>query len=153
MPTNWDSDEALVAELGAALRAEREVPARFVEIGKAAFAWHSVDAELAELTFDSSTDSGALAGVRSEPAAARAMTFSANRLTIELEVAEDALLGQIVPAQAGVLEVQRRDGTTNAVSVDEVGWFMIRPRPVGLFRLRVRAADGDEIRTQWTDLS
>jgi hypothetical protein len=152
MPTNWDSDEALVAELGDALRAEREVPARFVEIGKAAFAWHTVDAELAELTFDSATDPGALAGVRSEPAAVRAMTFSASRVTIELEVAEDALLGQLVPATAGEIEVQLRDGSANSVSVDEVGWFMIRPRPAGLFRLRVRTVDGDEIRTQWTDL-
>jgi len=152
MPTNWDSDEALVADLGDALRAEREVPARFVEIGKAAFAWHTVDAELAELTFDSATDPGALAGVRSEPAAVRAMTFSASRLTIEVEVAEDALLGQLVPATAGEIEVQPRDGSATSVSVDEVGWFMIRPRPAGLFRLRVRTVAGDEIRTEWADL-
>jgi hypothetical protein len=152
MATSWDSDEALVAELGEALRAEREVPARFVEIGRAAFAWHSVDAELAELTFDSATDPGALAGVRSEPSTTRAMTFPARRLTIELEVAEDALLGQIVPAQAGEIEVQLRDGSASGVSVDEVGWFVIRPRPAGLFRLRIRTVDGDEIRTLWTDL-
>lgn len=152
MPTNWDSDEQLVADLGEALRTEREVPARFVEIGKAAFAWHSVDADLAALTFDSATDPGALAEVRSEPAAVRAMTFSASRLTIELEVTDDALLGQIVPAQAGELEVQSRDGSASSVPIDEVGWFMIRPRPAGLFRLRVRTVDGDEIRTQWTDL-
>jgi hypothetical protein len=152
MPTNWDSDERLIAELGEALRAEREVPASFVELGRAAFAWHNVDAELAELTFDSATDPGALAGVRSEPASVRAMTFTASRLTIELEVADDALLGQVVPAQAGELEIQLRDGSASAVPVDEVGWFMIRPRPAGLFRISVRTETGAEVCTQWTDL-
>lgn len=47
------TDEELLAELGAALRTAEEVPAGFVNAGKAAFAWRGVDAELAALTFDS----------------------------------------------------------------------------------------------------
>lgn len=40
-------------ELAKAMRAEGEAPAAFVEIGKAAFTWHTVDADLATLTHDS----------------------------------------------------------------------------------------------------
>lgn len=52
MVTDWDSDEQLVADLAEALRTEREVPDRLIEIGRAAFAWRHVDAELAALTDD-----------------------------------------------------------------------------------------------------
>ena len=49
----WD-DEALLAALRQALRARQAVPAEFVEAAKNAFAWHNIDAELAQLTYDSS---------------------------------------------------------------------------------------------------
>src|SRR2546430_2753133 len=140
MTSFWDDDERLLAELGAALRTEAEVPARFVEVGKAAFAWRTVDAELAALTYDSASEG--VSWVRSEPADLRALTFAARGLTIELELTEDALSGQVVPPRAGSVEVLLRDGSAGSVEVDEVGWFTIRPRPSGLFRLRVTTADG-----------
>lgn len=145
MATGWDSDERLLADLGAALRAEREVPERFLEIGREAFAWYDVDAELAALTFDSAT---APAGTRAETATLRALTFAARRLTIELEVTAGALVGQVVPPQPGELEVQPREGETRTVPVDEVGWFAIRPRPAGLFRLHLHTAESDVL-TEW----
>lgn len=43
----WDSDEHLLADLAEAVLAARKVPPRLVDAGKAAFAWHTVDAELA----------------------------------------------------------------------------------------------------------
>lgn len=46
-------DDRLVAALTEALREAEVVPPRFVDVGRAAFAWHNVDAELAELTYDS----------------------------------------------------------------------------------------------------
>jgi hypothetical protein len=151
MPENWNDDDQLLAELGEAVRGERAVPARFVEIGKAAFAWRDVDADLAALAYDSAT-SGHAAGTRAEPAGLRALSFVASRLTIELEVAPDALLGQLVPPQAGEVELHLRDGRTSTVPVDEVGWFVIRPLPAGLFHLRVRPAAGDPVRTEWVRL-
>ena len=45
----WD-DEELLAALRQALTARRAVPPEFVEAGKNAFAWHNIDAELAQLT-------------------------------------------------------------------------------------------------------
>lgn len=152
----WDGDERLLADLGAALRAQREVPERILEIGREAFAWHDVDAELAALTYDSTSvpSSGPAsvpAGTRAEPAALRAMTFAADRVTVELEVTADALVGQVVPPGPGEIEVQPRTGERRTVPVDDVGWFAIRPRPSGLFRLHVRTADAD-VHTEWITL-
>lgn len=154
MATNWNSDEGLIADLGEAVRAEQDVPARLVEIGKAAFAWHSVDGELAELTFDSAAPGGqeALAGTRAEPAAVRAMTFAASELNIEVEVVADGLVGQVAPPQPGEIEVRLRDGTVGTATVSDVGWFVLRPRPVGPFRLHVRPAAGGEVFTEWVTL-
>jgi hypothetical protein len=151
MAENFNDDERLFTALGEAVRARREVPERFVEMGKAAFAWRNVDAELAALAYDS-TATEVVAGTRAEPAELRALTFVASRLTIELEVAPDALLGQLVPPQQGAVELHGRDGVANATRADDVGWFAIRPLPSGLFRLRVRPDGGGAVITEWTML-
>ena len=44
----WNDDDELQELLRAALAEQRDTPARFVEAGKASFAWHSIDAELRE---------------------------------------------------------------------------------------------------------
>jgi len=150
---NGDDDERLLAELGKAVRAAAEVPARFVEAGKAAFAWRTVDAELAELSHDSAALVGpALAGTRAEHATLRALTFVASELTVEVEVTADALLGQVVPPAAGEVEVHGRSGPAGSVPIDEVGWFVVRPVPARMVRLHVRTADGRSVLTQWVTL-
>ena len=150
MSNDWNDDDQLLASLGDAVSSARDVPARFVEIGKAAFTWRDVDAELAALTHDSVdlVDSGT-GRTRAEPADLRTLTFVASRLTVELEVVPDALLGQLVPPQPGEIELLRRDGATGTVAVDDVGWFAIRPLPSGLFRLRVRPSHGEPVMTEW----
>lgn len=148
---DWTDDEQLYTELGEALRTADAVPGRFVEAGKAAFAWRTVDAELAQLSYDSAVD-GVPAGTRAEPAALRSLTFAASGLTIEVELTEDALLGQVVPPQPGSVELRQKDGSTMTVPVDEVGWFVVRPLPTGLFRLLVRTADGRAVLTEWATL-
>lgn len=147
---DWNDDEQLYTELGQAVRAAQAVPGRFVEAGKAAFAWRTVDAELAELSYDSATAAdGPLVGTRAEPAALRSLTFVASGVTIEVELTDDALLGQVVPAQSGSVELRGKDGTVSTVPVDDVGWFVVRPLPTGLFRLLVRTADGRSVLTEW----
>lgn len=152
MANDWRDDEQLLADLGEALRTAREVPVLLVEAGKAAFAWRTVDAELAALTYDSERSDAVPAGTRAEQAALRSLTFVADELTIEVEVTSDALFGQLVPPQSGQIAVRGRDGATHTGSVDEVGWFVIRPRPAGLFRLQVRTADGRSVITEWATL-
>lgn len=143
----WDDDELLTV-LDSALHAALDVPADFIEVGMAAYAWHNIDAELAALTYDSArAASDAIALTRAEPATLRALTFVAPDLTLELEVADDALRGQLVPPQPGQVEVLAIDGTRLVAAVDEVGYFMIRPVPSGSFRLYCRTGTGINVLT------
>src|SRR5271165_4255279 len=93
---DWD-DERLLVALGEAVKAREAVPSWFVEMGKNAFAWHNIDAELAQLTYDSHEDRREAAVVRSETASVRSLTFTSAHLTVELEVAASSVLGQIIP--------------------------------------------------------
>jgi hypothetical protein len=144
-------DEELLAALREALRAREEVPEWFVETGKNAYAWHNIDAELAQLTYDSHGDRDRAAAVRSEAASIRALTFTSTRLSIELEVAETSLLGQIIPPRAGTLEVHTTAGVTSS-PVDEIGCFAVEPVPASPFRLRCRTEDGADVLTGWITL-
>jgi hypothetical protein len=143
----WEDDD-LISALQEALRAREVVPDEFVEAGKAAFAWRNIDAELARLTYDSVRDLELAASLRAEEATIRALTFTSARLTIELEITTDAVLGQIVPAQPATIIVQPgAAGTQTEVRADEIGCFTIQPIPAGAFRLQCRTDNGLEIMT------
>jgi hypothetical protein len=146
----WD-DEQLLAALGEAVKAREAVPEWFVETGKNAYAWHNIDAELAQLTYDSQADAGQMAVARSETASIRALTFTSVHLSIELEVADASLFGQVVPPQAGTLEAHTRSGMTTS-PVDEAGFFALEPIPASPFLLRFRATDGASVMTGWITL-
>ena len=150
MPDGWD-DEQLLAALGEAMKARAAVPAWFIEMGKNAYAWHNIDAELAQLTYDSQADAGQMAVARSETASIRALTFTSAHLSIELEVADGSLLGQVVPPQPGTLETHTRSGMTTS-PVDEAGFFALEPIPASPFLLRFRATDGASVMTGWITL-
>ena len=152
MARGWDDDDTLLAALTEAVRARRTVPPEFVEAGKSAFAWHNIDAELAQLTYDSSRDSELVASVRTESASIRALTFSSAHLTIELEVTPDSLVGQVIPAQSAMVTVQPRSGAETVVPSDEIGLFSIRPIPPGPFRLYCRTDAGLDVLTGWITL-
>lgn len=144
-------DDALTDALREAIRARDAVPAWFVEIGKSAYAWHNIDAELAQLTYDSHSDERMAAVTRSETASIRALTFTSNQLSMELEVTEDRLLGQVIPPRAGALEIHTTAGIVTAM-VDELGFFAVEPKPDGSFRLRWRTSDGVDVITGWITL-
>ena len=150
MLDDWD-DEQLLAALGEAMRARQAVPEEFVQMGKSAYAWHNIDAELAQLTYDSHGDRERAAAVRSEAASIRALTFTSARLSIELEVSESTLVGQVIPPQAGTLEVHTTAGVVSS-PVDEIGCFAVEPIPNSPFRLRCRTADGTDVLTGWITL-
>jgi len=149
VPDSWDDDQLLVV-LGGAVRARQAVPDAFVEMGKGAYAWHRIDAELAQLTYDSRT--GRTAAVRSESASVRALSFTSAHLSIELEVTEDCLLGQVIPPGAGTLEAQTGAGASTETTVDEIGCFAVEPIPASPFRLRFLGADGIDVLTGWVTL-
>ena len=150
MREGWD-DEQLLAALREAMKARQAVPSWFVEMATNAYAWHNVDAELAQLTYDSETDLARAAATRSEAASIRALTFTSPHLTLELEVAESSLIGQIIPPRAGILEIHTTAGVTSS-PVDEIGCFAVDPIPASPFRLRCRTADGIDALTGWVTL-
>jgi hypothetical protein len=114
--------------------------------------WHDIDAELAQLTYDSSRDRDRSASVRSETASIRALTFTSAHMSVELEVTEGSLLGQIMPPGDGTIEVQTQAGVTTAVPIDEIGCFAIEPVPPNPFRLHCRTGRGLDVVTGWITL-
>jgi multidrug efflux pump subunit AcrA (membrane-fusion protein) len=152
MSRPWDDDE-LLARLAEAQEAAESVPRDFIEAGKAAYSWRTIDDELAELVYDSAMEEAQLAGqVRAEQAQLRALTFTTSALTIEVEVTADALLGQVVPPEAGEVEVTTPAGKSQLEPIDDIGCFTIRPVPAGSFRLHCRTAGGIFVTTNWLNL-
>lgn len=160
MPDNTDNeelsailrdDDKLLATLREAMREREAVPVWFVETGKSAYAWHNIDAELAQLTYDSHSDRRMAAVTRSEPASIRALTFTSPHLSLELEVSEDGLLGQIIPPGPGTLEIHTKAGVITT-TVDEIGCFAVDPQPDSSFRLRCRTSTGADVLTGWIAL-
>ena len=141
--TWWADDDRLLAELSAGVDEARDVPDSFRRIGEGAFAWRTIDAELAALTFDSAVAEPS--GLRAADPGPRSLTFSAGDTTIDLELHADAVRGQLSPAAAGTLVVRADDENLRTVDVDELGWFVITPPPAGRFRLQLRAADGTSV--------
>jgi hypothetical protein len=147
----WDDDQLLTA-LGEAIRARQAVPAQFIEAGKNAYAWHNIDAELAQLTYDSSQDESWSVTVRSETASIRALTFTSAHFSIDLELTEDSLLGQIVPSRGGTIEARTGVGATTTTAVDQLGRFSLEPVPASPFRLHYRTAEDTNLVTGWITL-
>jgi hypothetical protein len=145
---DWD-DDRLLGALRQALRAREAVPSWFIETGRNAFAWHNIEAELAQLTYDSNEDRLQAAVMRSETASIRALTFTSAHLSVELEVTGNSLLGQLLPAREGELEIHTRAGEISTTDVDEIGCFSVDPIPDSPFRLRCHSADGTDVLTGW----
>jgi hypothetical protein len=151
MLNDWD-DDRLLAALRTAVRAREAVPAEWTEMARATYAWHNIDAELAELTHDSAAGLGSSAPVRSEAAAIRSLMFSSAHLTIELEVTDEGLFGQLLPPREGTIEVQTQAGPAGTARVDPMGCFCVEPAPAGLFRLHCRMVDSIDAATAWITL-
>ena len=149
---NNPSDEQLLEELGAALAEADPVPDHVLAAAKAGYTWRTIDAELAELAFDSLVDE--LAGVRSE-GGDRQLTFRSADLEIEVIVrgaAERTLIGQLVPPQPGAVELVAAD-ESRRFDVGPDGTFTIADLPARPLRLRCSLAEGETIvTTPWLTL-
>ena len=136
-PGEHDEDETLLAELREATGQADPLPAESVAAARAAFAWRTLDAELARLAYDSLLDDELLSGVRGV-GTPRLLTFEAAHLTVEVEAvaegSERRLLGQLVPPQPGRVQLRHRGGL-ETVEADGMGRFAfggVLPGPVSL---------------------
>lgn len=143
----WNDEELLLAALDRALHPVEDVPASFVRAAQDCYLWHGIDAELAALAYDSAVDVAALSHLRAESAPLRALTYETTDLTFELEVTSDGLAGQLIPPQAGELQLHLRDGQVTVIPATSHGYFRIRPIPNVPFRLCCRFDDGRVVST------
>lgn len=150
----WTDDDQLLEQLRDALSTTREMPAAFTEVGKAAYAWRTIDAELAALTYDSAWDPAELTLTRAESAVLRTLTFSSDAMTIELELTPHEVLGQISPPQGGTVRLTTESLAADAddagtTPIDDLGFFVVRPAPTHPFRLACQIAAGVTVLTGW----
>jgi hypothetical protein len=139
-PESDDSDDRLVAALGAAARALDPVPASVTDAAKAAFTWRTIDAELAALVYDSAEQE--LAGVRGAPAR-RSLSFEYADVVVDMEIDEKerTLTGQVAPRAVDWIELhQAGSGAPVRVDADELGRFRLTGVHPGPFRLLCRFA-------------
>lgn len=127
-------------------------PPQVAAAARDAFALRSIEAELAELVYDSWLDDRALAGVRTS-SGPRRLTFDAPELTLEVQVdVADGrtcqLVGQVVPPRPGIVEVRHAERSLS-VSVDRLGRFSVERLPPGHISLRCRAEGAPPVDTAW----
>jgi hypothetical protein len=148
----WPDDDA---ELLASLKeAVTPVPTaqlqRLLEGARAAYGYRTMDEELAALAYDSLLDESP-AAARQAPATARTLLFESDAVSVQLEVTDDGVVGQVVAPTAVQLYVERADGQQLELECDETGCFTVPVLAAGPVRLRVEAA-GATTQTEWTDL-
>ena len=80
-----ESDNELEAELRRLAADKEPVPAELVQAALDAFGWRDIDAELAELIYDSLADADEASLVRGSPGQ-RLVSFAVGGMTIDLEV-------------------------------------------------------------------
>ena len=143
-----DSEDGLLALLGQALAATDPPPAHVLNGARAAHTWRTIDAELAELVFDSARE---LTGVRSEDVK-RQVTFEAPGIEIEIMVVDQAtrrLVGQLIPQQESKIELVSDDGISSMIT-DRLGRFSFDEVAPGPVRLVVTGDDDRPlVQTEW----
>lgn len=142
--------DQLTARLRSVGKRVDPVPASVTAAARGAFDWRSVDAELAELVYDSWVDDAALAGVRGS-SGPRQLTFEASGVTVEVQVGDGLaprLVGQIVPAGPGTVEVRHRGGSLTLL-VDDLGRFAAPRVPLGPLSLCCRGDASSSVQTEW----
>ncbi|WP_133917604.1 hypothetical protein [Streptomyces sp. NBC_00582] len=121
------------------------VPPDLCRIAVEAYALHDLDARIAELTFDSLTDAIPVRGAEDVP---RMLTFHSGDLTVDVEVSEEGLLGQLMPPQSASVEVLHGPRAGAALTADALGRFSCATPPTGPFALRLRTG-GEVVVTEW----
>lgn len=148
-------DDETERELRAAADLLDPVPVHLLAQAVAAFTWRTIDADLAELIFDSLAEP--VAGLRSAQMRGaqqpRLLTFRVDEQTIELELGVEGtgrrMVGRVSPAGPAEVAIQHPAGGAT-VSADEWGRFAAGGLPSGPLRVSCRpAGGGPAVVTDW----
>lgn len=148
-------DDALLAALrdaltaGAAWAVGSAETHLVVRAGSAAWAWRTVDEELAELTRDSRRPEDGFALARDD-GERRTLVFEGSTGSVEVQVTFARIVGQLLPPVSGRVELSTPDGPAAVVVADDVGCFTLPVPERGPWRLRC-TRDSDALVTSWVD--
>jgi hypothetical protein len=146
--------DALERELRASVQWLDPVPERVTRLAELSYGWRTLDADLAELAFDSLADPAPVALLRGsgEP---RQLSFRHAGTMIEVEIAETAdgyeLTGQVVPAGPVTVEVRQPGGSVE-LPVDEAGRFGADRLAAAPVSFRLHPPGAAPLVTEWVSL-
>lgn len=143
------TDDELLDRLRAAAEQADPVPDLVLRQARAALATRDLDAELAELAFDSEVAAGAVRG-----GDVRLLSFGSARVSVELQAEyEDGrvTLRGLVTGATGDAVIETA-GERHVRPIDPDGWFTATGLPRAATRVKVTAADGTTVTTGWTSL-
>jgi hypothetical protein len=153
--TTPNANQSLLVWLGDVALAVDGPPDLVYEMGRGAFAWRTVDSELALLTADSQLESSMVRGGRDD----RLLSFAAGALTIEVQVSvrrgRRVVLGQVSaqpPVSAGTLSLDTMSGGAPPAQLDSIGRFELAGVPSGPVRFRFEAPGVGSATTVWVEL-
>ncbi|MEU0580131.1 hypothetical protein ABZ465_23145 [Streptomyces griseoincarnatus] len=138
-------EELLEEELRQAASLLDPVPPALLQSAVDAFALRDLEARVAELTFDSLVDA---IPVRGAAAAPRMLTFSADGTTLDVELTEEGLIGQVLPPAPARIEVLTGSRPSTTATADDMGRFTAPVTPSGPFALRLLTTD-ETVMTEW----
>jgi hypothetical protein len=143
--TSWTDDDGLMDQLADALAQESGVPPHRRRAAYGAFAWRTVEEDLLDLVHDSALQT--TAAVRGAEDA-RTLAFAGGGLSLELEVDDSTLTGQLLSSGGGgEVTLERADGESRTARTDASG-FVTLPGASGPTRFAVEI-DGTVHRTEW----
>ncbi|MEN3358956.1 MAG: hypothetical protein V7637_2938 [Mycobacteriales bacterium] len=152
MTRQWDSDDALLAELHGATHRPGPPADAIRRAGHAAFRFRTAGTGrvIAGLTYDSALDgAGAVRG--DEPGGRRALTFTAAEMSVEVELADGRVIGQLIPPVAAEVQLLTVTGSAGESTADSLGCFVL-PRP-GSGPARFKCVVGDQVvYTDWVSI-
>jgi hypothetical protein len=144
----WTDDE-LLRELRAALQ-EPAVDERLIRAAQAAFTWRTVDADLEILSLETELTPSDTAMVRDAgQGSPRVFTFHGERLSVEIEIDDVGIVGQLTPPGPARITLVTPDGPQAAADADEVGCFSLAAPPSGPMRLDCQRGS-ERFLTEWT---
>jgi hypothetical protein len=150
-PHILNDDDALMELLGEAMAEIRHAKNEALLDGaRAAFSFRTMDQELAALVYDSSLEPESVGAGRA-PDAPRTVVFETEDVSVEIEIHDGGMIGQVVPPGQGTVTAEGPDGRRTQVETDELGCFTLNTPGRGPVRLHITTGDAAAV-TEWTDL-
>ncbi|GAA3733633.1 hypothetical protein GCM10022225_14790 [Plantactinospora mayteni] len=143
-----EDEDDLVGRLRAIAVRVDPPPEVVAELARAALSTRRIDAVLAELVQDSTTEMPALA--RGADEQLRLLSFEHGTVSIELQVhstGDTVSIRGLVGGATGDVTVETPGGS-RSTPIDDEGWFTVDGLAAGLLRLRVPAGD-TTVTTSW----